>query len=277
MCVGIRSSVSWEAVSIFDTVARPSPICTLIILLKWQDFICPRHNTSFRSLSDSHVQVIGKIVLSAQLSELQVCVLFWCCGQSSLAVTRRNVVYWLLCHGWFSDGMLHSPYLISWNYFRIHVAVVSAGCITNWLRCWDQYWRRTRQKKQDAVVATCKVHPDSAEYRSVCISNKQQRPTYLNGSTYELVAKPNGHAGLRECKCPAACANIYTSGTFCEETNNSTWGYVNRVGTDLPHVIVRLTQAVINPTERRRQEEEKSVTETVAADAQIKESRDPRW
>lgn len=62
--------------SVFDTGARPKMICKSFLLVKRREGIRPIHRMSFKSASNSPVNVIQKIMHCVHEGDLHVCVYF---------------------------------------------------------------------------------------------------------------------------------------------------------------------------------------------------------
>lgn len=73
MCFRIMEIILRPTVSVFDSGAGPNLLRRCFLVVKWPNCIRPTHNISFKSPSKSPVNVIAKVRVSVELSDLHVC------------------------------------------------------------------------------------------------------------------------------------------------------------------------------------------------------------
>lgn len=159
---------------------------------------------------------------------------------------------------------LFHPVLPSRSCLRMHATVGPLGCVTEWLGVWGKCWRPAAQKLKGLAVWSCKIPLYSAKFSGAGIGHDQQHWTHLHGTTLEFVAKLNVSSDLRAFECLVTRVSSNTPRRHLK--NPTTWlkGMLASVRGDTEEFIVHVNQdAIITPRAAEREEQDKSVAETL--------------
>lgn len=243
-------------------------ICTSFLPLKWRHYICPVQNMSFRSASDHHVQVTGKIVQFVPLGYLQLRVSFGFLDNFSASLLHETsfmerFVKRILPNISHNVATTYRPVAnISEYTTKSHLLDVlqTDPCAS---RSIHKTNITTAMKRTLFGLVKCLMTPPNTE---ACVSVRTNIAriiymapyTNLKQNQMVLPAFSNVEALLH------AAPNVRVTG-FEKISDRITLLYDNRVGTDLPDVIVQMDKPAMNHSQEREQKAGRSITNIFTA------------